>query len=140
VFRKFLNIGFIFPLILIAVAECASHEMENRSSPIRAKTDLEQVLTWLPGDTETLLVANGPLFLSNFEIGHEVYPNHQVTREELEEDFEGMTLQLFNSKNGLLEKHLRGKKVLFAIEASRHFRPPAGLGELPFEGCAVAVF
>ena len=114
--------------------------MSDRSSAIRGKIDLEQLLTWLPVDTETLLVANGPFWMSNFQIGQAVYANHEVTREELEKHFEGMTLQLFNSRNGLLEKHLRGKKILFGLEASRHFRPPTGLGELPFEGCALAVF
>jgi hypothetical protein len=104
------------------------------------KVDFEQVLAWLPADTESLLVANGPFWMSNFQIRQEVYTNHEVTSEELEKHFEGMTLQLFNFGNGLLEKHLRGKKVLLALEGSRHFRPPAGLGELPFEGCAVAIF
>jgi hypothetical protein len=128
-FRKSLNISFILALITISMAACTSR-----------KIDFEQVLNWLPADTETLLVANGPFWISNFQMGQEAYTNHAVTSEELEKSFEGMTLQLFNSRNGLLEKHLRGKKVLFALEASRHFRPPTGLGELPFEGCAVAVF
>jgi hypothetical protein len=78
--------------------------------------------------------------MSNFQIGREEYRNHGVTSDELEKHFEGLTLGLFNSKNRLLEKHLEGKKVLFALEGSRHFRPPAGLGEMPFEGCALAVF
>jgi hypothetical protein len=129
VLRKAPNIGFLLALISISMTACTSR-----------KIDFEHVLAWLPADTETLLIARGPFWMSNFQIGQEVYTNHEVTSEELEKDFEGMTLQLFNSTNGLLEKHLRGKKVLFALEASRHFRPPTGLGELPFEGCAVAIF
>jgi hypothetical protein len=124
-----MNILPIVALISIGMTACGS-----------PKIDFERVLAWLPADTETLLVANGPFWMSNFQIGQEVYTNHEVTSAELEKNFEGMTLQLFNSRNGLLEKHLRGKKILFALEASRHFRPPAGLGELPFEGCAVAIF
>jgi hypothetical protein len=129
VLRRVLNIRFILALISISMTACASR-----------KIGFEHVLAWLPADTETLLVANGPFWMSNFQIGQEVYTNHEVTSEELEKHFEGITLQLFNFRNGLLEKHLRGKKVLFAVEASRHFRPPTGLGELPFEGCAVAIF
>ena len=123
------NIRFILALIAISMTACTSR-----------KVDFEQVLARLPADTESLLVANGPFWMSNFQMGQEVYTNHKVTSEELEKHFEGMTLQLFNFGNGLLEKHLRGKKVLLALEGSRHFRPPAGLGELPFEGCAVAIF
>jgi len=78
--------------------------------------------------------------MSNFRIGQAIYTDHEVSSEELEKHFEGITLQLFNFSDGLLEKRLHGKKVLFALEASRRFRSPAGLGELPFEGCAVAIF
>ena len=123
------NVRFILALIAITMTACTSR-----------KADFEQVVAWLPADTESLLVANGPFWMSNFQIGREVYTKHEVTSEELKKHFEGMTLQLFNFGNGLLEKHLRGKKVLLALEASRHFRPPAGLGELLFEGCAVAIF
>jgi hypothetical protein len=129
VLRKALSIRLIFALIAITMTACTSR-----------KLDFAHVLAWLPADTETLLVANGPFWMSNFQIGQGANTNRDVTSEELEKHFEGMTLQLFNSRNGLLEKHLRGKKVLLGLEASRHFRPPAGLGELLFEGCAVAIF
>lgn len=77
--------------------------------------------------------------MSSFQVA-ENYQNYDVSSQELEKDFEGLTLALFNLKSGVLEKHLEGKKVLFAVEGSRHFRPPAGLGELPYEGCAIAIF
>jgi hypothetical protein len=54
--------------------------------------------------------------------------------------FEDVPLLLFNFKNGSLFKRLQGKRVVLAIEGSRHFRAPTGLGMGPFEGCAVAVF
>jgi hypothetical protein len=127
-------------LIAIFNASCAGPQTGAGSSAIRDELDLKRVLSWLPADTETLLVANGPFWMSNFQIGGENYKNHAVTSEDVEKTFEGLTLGLFNSKNFLLEKHLEGKKVLFALEGSRHFRPPAGLGEMPFEGCALAIF
>jgi hypothetical protein len=77
--------------------------------------------------------------MSNFQIGERDSKNYEVSTEELEKQFAGLTLELFNSDKGLLEKHIKGEKVLFALEGSRHFRPPAGLGELPFEGCALAI-
>ncbi|MGB6483881.1 MAG: hypothetical protein WBE86_10390 [Candidatus Acidiferrales bacterium] len=78
--------------------------------------------------------------MSNFRTGEDESRNSRVTTEELAKGFEGLTLALFNAKNGILEEHLEGQKVLFAMEASRHFRPPKGLGEMPFEGCALAIF
>jgi len=105
----------------------------------KIEADFQRVLSWLPADTETLLVANGPFWMSNFQVA-ENYKNYEVSNQELEKHFEGLTLALFNSKNYVLEKHVEGKKVLLGVEGSRHFRTPAGLGELPYEGCAVAIF
>ena len=57
--------------------------------------------------------------------------------EELEKAFEVLTLSLFdfNSKNDLLKNQLRGKKI-----SSRHFRTPKDLGEMPYDGSAIAIF
>lgn len=129
-------------LTLVVTIGCSGLKPEAGSHPIREQIDLNRVLSWLPADTETLLVANGPFWMSNFRIAGEDDKNRRTTSEELEKQFEGLTLGLFNFSltNSLLEKHLEGKKVLFALEASRHFRGPAGLGEMPFEGCALAIF
>jgi len=135
-----MNIRWILFFAVVIVSCCTGQKAAGGSSAIRNGIDLKRVLSWLPPDTETLQVANGPFWMSNFVIGGQEDKNHEITTEELEKEFEGLTLSLFNSGKGLLEKHLDGKKALFALEGSRHFRPPAGLGELPFEGCAVAVF
>lgn len=135
-----MNIRWILFFAVVIVAGCSGQKTAGGSSAIRGRIDLKRVLAWLPPDTETLQVANGPFWMSNFVTGRLEDKDHEITAEELEKQFEGLTLGLFNSGKGLLEKHLDGKKVLFALEASRHFRPPAGLGELPFEGCAVAIF
>jgi hypothetical protein len=138
--KKAIDIRLISCLTVVIIIGCTSQKTDTSSRAIRGTTDLERVLSWLPADTETLLVANGPFWMSNFRLGQESYKNHDVTIEELEKQFEGLTLGLFNSGKGLLEKHLEGRKVLLALEGSRHFRPPMGLGELPFEGCTVAIF
>ena len=119
---------------------CTGRKTSADSNAIRDSIDLKRVLSWLPADTETVSVANGPFWMSNFQIGQDDYKNRELTTEELKKHFEGLTLQLFNSGKGLLEKNLEHEKVLFALEGSRHFRPPAGLGEAPFEGCAIAIF
>ena len=43
-------------------------------------------------------------------------------------------------RDGLLQKHLAGLKVSLALEGSRHFRGPKGLGLMPFEGCQIVIF
>jgi len=134
------NSRWVIHLAFMLAAICSSQEITTASTQTQDQIDLKRVLTWLPADTETLLVANGPFRVSNFGGQQHEYKNHELTTEELEEYFEGLTLSLFGSGKGILEKHLRGTRVLFALEGSRHFRPPADLGELPFEGATLAVF
>jgi len=138
--RNARNLRSILCFVVIIIVGCTDRNANRGLAPIRGRIDLEKVLSWFPTDTETLQVANGPLWMSNFVVGQHDYKNHEVKTEELEKQFEGLTLGLFGAAKGILEKHLEGQKVLFALEGSRHFRAPAGLGELPFEGCAVAIF
>src|SRR5258708_25456304 len=137
--RKAISLLVTSWVAIFCGAGCNTDEARTSWGSVRAVPNLKHVLSWLPKDTETLLVANGPFWMSSFQVA-ENYQNYDVSSQELEKDFEGLTLALFNSESGVLEKHLEGKKVFFAAEGSRHFRPPAGLGELPYEGCAIAIF
>jgi len=138
--RNATNFRCILCFAVIIMMGCTDRNTNPGLKTSRGQIDLEKVLSWFPADTETLQVANGPLWMSNFMIGQHDYKNHEIKSEELEKQFDGLTLGLFGSGKGVLERHLEGQQVLFALEASRHFRTPAGLGELPFEGCAVAIF
>jgi hypothetical protein len=138
--RTAANFRWLLCFALIFVMESTGQKTDAGSLAIRHNIDLNAVLSWFPVDTETLEVANGPFWMSNFVVGEQDDKDHDITSVELEKQFEGLTLALFDSGKGLLEKHLERKKVLLALEGSRHFRTPAGLGELPFEGCAVAIF
>jgi hypothetical protein len=138
VWGKLRNVLLIWFLAVACCTACTSQKARSDSNLIRGTIDVQRVLAWLPADTETLLVANGPFWMSNFQIGGD-YQNREVTSEEVEKHFEALTLNLL-LRSGLLEKHFERKKVLLALECSRHFRPPAGLGESPFEGGALAIF
>jgi hypothetical protein len=104
---------------------------------------VQEVLSWLPEDTETISVARGPFDLNSkiaeSTAGEDENENRVVNDRELGETFEGLPLSLFGFKDGLLLPHLKGKRISLAIEGARHFRPPKGLGEMPYEGCAVAL-
>jgi hypothetical protein len=134
---KILQVLLLFTVFGIG---CVDQRTATPANPIRGSINLDRVLSWLPANTEALLVANGPFWMPNFQTGQDNLSNSLVTSEELDKQFEGMTLGLFNAKDGLLGKRLERKKVLFAMEGSRRFRPPKGLGEMPFEGCALAIF
>jgi hypothetical protein len=102
-------------------------------------SDPKRVLFWLPPDTETLLLANGPFWMPDFQTAQD-YSDHKMQAPDVQKAFQQLTLSLFALKNGVLEKRLQGKKILLVVEGSRHFCPPKGLGELPYEGCAIAIF
>jgi hypothetical protein len=106
--------------------------------PATDSDGIDAVLSWLPGDTETITVANGTFWMSNFRLGDE--QEKVLSKENLEKHFQSLTLSLFKVKESIVERHFERQKVLLAVEGSRHFRAPRGLGELPYEGCAIAVF
>jgi hypothetical protein len=132
--------GLVLCVLFISIAGSTAQNAGTGPSVVRRSIEVEQALSWLPTDTETLLVANGPFWMSSYEAGQRDVKSPEVTTQELGKNFEGLTLSLFNLGNGFLKKHLEGRKVRFALEGSRHFRLPADLGELPFEGCAIAIF
>src|SRR2546428_11815280 len=81
----------------------------------------ERLLDWLPEDTETVIVAQGP-----FEIP-------KPTAEQLKFD-EAIRFLLFGPASGLrggMLEELGGQKVLCAIEGSRRFTAPRNLGMMP---------
>jgi hypothetical protein len=91
----------------------------------------ERLLNWLPEDTETLIVAQGP-----FEI-----PNKPVEQLKLDEAIRLLPIVLvLDLQDGMLYKELVGQKVLCAIEGSRRFTAPRNLGLMPYQGAHILQF
>jgi len=100
----------------------------------------QQVLSWLPADTETVITTNGPFLLPELNPQARQTPGRKESDDEVEDTFKYLSLMLFSFRDGLLGNYLKGDKILLAVQGSRHFRPPSGLGMAPFEGCAIGVF
>ena len=120
-------LGLACGLLLIGTAPAIT------AAPVPVAKDpprWEPLLTWLPEDTETLIVAP-----RGFEI----------PKEKAKDEFAG-TVQtlpagpLMHFKDELLDKQLRGAKVLCAVEGSRRFTAPGDLGMMPYEGCHILQF
>lgn len=86
---------------------------------------LDDFLWWFPSDTETLLVAQGPFEIAE-PLGEEDFPLDAKLREWL--------------TAGVGWQQLFGRKILLAVEGSRHFREPSGFGVMPYEGCNIILF
>ena len=104
-----------------------------------AKPPWEQILTWLPEDTETVIVSQHPNEIRKWVSKKDIDPLTERFRfaETVHELPKGPLLSL---KDGLLHKELQGLKVRCAVEGSRRFTSPNGLGMMPYQGCHVLQF
>jgi hypothetical protein len=107
---------------------------------VAQQTSLNQVLGWLPVDTETVLGANGPFEWDPKVLSDDPPPQERLTATELEMQSRMFPLGLLNFKNGGFGEFVKGKTVSLAIEGSRRFRPPRALGLMRYEGCLIMVF
>ena len=131
-------IVFTFGLFNALISEVLAQTSTQKTGSV----NLQQVLSWLPADTETISVARA--FDLDYKItqskpDEDENENRAVTDLELAEQFEALPISLLGVKDGLLLPRLKNKRVSLAIEGARHFRPPSDLGEMPYEGCAIAV-
>lgn len=136
--RRRLTIA-VFALALCTASRpsaLVAQEAAQKVGPV----DLQEALSWLPEDTETITVARGPFVVPNSQARPDEDENRTMTELELTEFFETLPISLFGFKDGLLRPRLKGKRMLLAIEGARHFRPPGGFGEMLYEGCAMALF
>jgi len=134
-------------LAVLMIAVCGGCKRPGNTQPtvVTSKTgqpsiDIQQVLSWLPLDTETITVARGPFLIPYGPAEKETIRNRELSGQELDHMFESLPLAVFGLKADLLAKHLKSRPVMLAVEGARHFRSPSGLGEMPFEGCGIAVF
>ena len=130
-------------LMFCAAAFCANtcnaQTRVARRPALGSPVTVSEALSWLPADTETLIVANGPFLIPPPETEVDEDRTRLLSKEEINEKFEALPILLVGLPNGLLER-LNSRKAAFAMEGSRHFRLPAELGEMPYEGCDIVVF
>jgi hypothetical protein len=126
-------------VLMLCVANlCAVTGVAQIPPTARRQPALNEVMSWLPDDTETITGVNGPIRVPEVLSDGE---SSEMRRETLESQMQAFTLGLFfGFKNGGLQEMLKGKTVVLAVEGSRHFRSPVGLGLMRYEGCEIAVF
>jgi hypothetical protein len=99
---------------------------EPRQSAVRPSAAIDEMLWWLPADTETLMVqqASAP-------------PMRGLVHDALlsEEIDVGDSALMASAK-----PHLQGARLKLTLEGSRRFTEPPGLGEFPYEGVTIYTF
>jgi hypothetical protein len=132
-------VTFVFCAVSFCVSVCNAQTAPKRSPERASPIALSRVLSWLPADTETLMVANGPFLIPLSETKIDEERTRLLSKAEINEKFEALPTSLVGLPEGLL-KRLNGRKVALALEGSRHFRPPSGLGEMLYQGADLIVF
>lgn len=101
-------------------------------SPGQGRLSVDSVIAWLPPNTETLIVAKGPLDVRDTSDHGPVRVASALTK------MAAVGLSLSRTQN--VVEALRSAHLRFAVEGARHFDPPRGLGLAPYDGCHIAVF
>jgi hypothetical protein len=125
--RRRKNIATHFRGLLGAAILLAGSHTHAQEQPRKIPTSVDELLWWLPGDTETIQVtqtvkgARGPLFAAmgatrgEIEFGDVAYAEP-------------------------LQRHLRSATLKATIQGARRFRPASGLGATPHDGAIVFLF
>jgi hypothetical protein len=99
----------------------------------------EQLLGCLPEDTETIVVSQSAYEMPKWAEGKRSSPLEE--QRQFGEIVRMLPyMPLFDDKSEFLGKDLQGLKVLCALEGSRRFSSPQGLGLMPYEGCHIFQF
>jgi hypothetical protein len=138
--NTFLKATFIFCAATFWTPVANSQVVSDGSKAGRSPITFPMALSWLPADTETLIVANGPFVMPQRQNAEEETKSRLLSLKEIRETFESLPLGLVGLQQGALEKKFTGREVAFAIEGARSFRSPSGLGEMTYEGCDIVVF
>ncbi len=90
---------------------------------------MARTLSWLPPQSETLAVAQGPFTI----------PKGDPTNKEAWRDFVGDRANphfaLSNLQLSVVVPNLAGRTIESSLEARGNFRPPAGFGLMLYDGC-----
>ncbi len=119
---------------LVPAADAAGQATNTGGNVVQRSADVQQILSWLPADTETVIVVTKPFSLPDLR-------NTDWNRDfHIDAWLRAMAFTTLSLDNGALLESFRNQQVLLAVEGSRHFRTPEGFGWFPFEGCTIVVF
>ena len=118
---------------ILLAAGAAGQTVGAEQRPLPRSLDPQQILSWLPPDTETVIVAR------NFTLPDLTVPEKsRVYTQELL--FAGLALTPGEGINKPVLSYFKNQQISMAMLGSRKFRSPNGFGLMPFEGCTFIIF
>jgi hypothetical protein len=128
---------FFFALLLSLLVNLPAVIAKDSPEGARPSLTVDQALVWLPPNTETIMVVQGPF---------ELQPLEPADQKEGESPPLAKILQFFacgpvaHPEKGTYLQSLKGSIVAFVLEGARGFRSPKSLGMMPYDGCHIIVF
>jgi hypothetical protein len=118
--KPFRLLGFLLLSFLLTIGDCRPVENQTTLSKAEATATItiDEVLWWLPEDTEVIAVTQRP-------------------RDKVSVGISGVAVA--SVKRGEFAKKLQQLSPQLILEGSRKFRTPRGLGMMTFEGCTVVI-
>ena len=118
-------------LALLTLLASSDITPEMTSATLATTYCWERLFDWLPEDTETVIVAQGPIEI----------PKPQAEQLKFDEEIRLLPFgPVLSLQDGMLYKQLVGQKVLCAVEGSRRFTSPRNLGMMPYQGAHILQF
>lgn len=119
----------VWPLAVSGETAATEKGVNAKSLP----ADLEEILGWLPVDTETVIVSR------SFKIPKEWFSASEDEESDISSGIRRLTIGPLLSLGGeRMGTHLGGVEVILAVHAARNFELPTGLGGNHYEGCTIA--
>jgi hypothetical protein len=135
---------FPFLFLTLGAGVCQAQTSAQHTAVPTAAISEARVLSWLPADTETVIVARGPFPMpparKDDDADDDDNRNHPISGEEVVQRIRLLALGTALFPKGVSEELFVGQEVALAVDGSRHFRPPSGLGGMLFEGAEIIVF
>jgi hypothetical protein len=137
-------VAAIFAMVIPAACDASAKPSEHSAQGAAQILDQEDLLWWLPADTESVVAARGPFLVPIHSDQDEkdddrAWFTKKASQFEIAVQFEQLPLELFIDLQ--LDKQLQGSSVALAMQGSRHFRDPLpGLEVMDYEGCSIVVF
>ena len=116
--------------------ERQSKPSQMTKAPSPPSQQIEQMLSWLPTDTESVTAAVGPMLMPRMSRESDGTMTIEKSAHEVEDTFKQYSLLLLLP----LAESIKKEPIVAAVEGSRGFRAPTGLGMMRFEGSVIAVF
>jgi hypothetical protein len=119
-----------------STAASSAQPLQPRLAALPASPLVERMLSWFPADTESVIGVMGPRQMPKVSRDPNGHLSAERSSNGLRDTFQQVFLaMILNSRVEFKDAH-----VAAAMEGSRGFRGPKGLGMAPYEGAAIAVF